>query len=76
MRETCLTELFPLILIQSPLNRVCLLEFFKGQDQKLGIVFVIERREWNGRKLPTLEPMDGSRIDGYGLFGSDVYKLA
>mmetsp|Transcript_13888 Transcript_13888/g.19297 ORF Transcript_13888/g.19297 Transcript_13888/m.19297 type:complete len:202 (-) Transcript_13888:339-944(-) len=41
------TELFSLRGVESALDAVCFLESFQGQDKQLGVVLVVERREWN-----------------------------
>lgn len=51
---------------------VCLLEPLQGQDEKLGVVFVGQWGERNGREPPTLKPVNSSGVNGYCLFSCDV----
>lgn len=51
---------------------VCLLEPLQGQDEQLGVVFVGQRREWDGREPPTLQPVDSGGVDGNGFLSGDV----
>lgn len=51
---------------------VCLLEPLQGQNEKLGVVFVGQRGEGDGREPPTLEPVNSGGVNGYCLFSCDV----
>lgn len=51
---------------------VRLLQPLQGQDQQLGVVFVGQRREGDGREAPALQPVDGGGVDGDGFLSGDV----
>jgi len=66
------SQLFSLALAQSRLDRIRFLESFEGQDEKLGVVLVRQRREGDRGEPPRLEPVNGRRVDGHGLFRRNV----
>ena len=51
------SQFFALVLIESTINPVVLLQSLKSQYEQLRVVLVAERRKRNGRELPRLEPM-------------------
>jgi hypothetical protein len=62
-------ELLSLRGVESPLDRVGLLELLEGKDEQLGVVLVRERGEGDRSKLSALEPVNDRSIDGDGLLG-------
>lgn len=54
---------------------VCLLEPLQGQDEQLGVMFVGQWREGDGREPPTLQPVNSGGVNGYRLFSCDVGSI-
>ena len=68
-------ELFTLRLIQTALDTVRLLELFERQDQQLGIVLEVERREGNRLETPAFKPVYGRRVNRHSRLGGDVWAV-
>lgn len=68
-------QFFSLRLIQSTVNRVCLLELFEGEDEQFRIVLVRERWEGDWGELSRLQPVHSTGIDGNSLLGRDVWTI-
>mmetsp|Transcript_889 Transcript_889/g.2132 ORF Transcript_889/g.2132 Transcript_889/m.2132 type:complete len:706 (-) Transcript_889:1206-3323(-) len=68
-------QLLTLLLVQACLHRVLLLQPLQSQDEQLGVVLVVERREGDGRELPRLEPMHGRGVDGHSLLAAHVWAV-
>ena len=48
------------------------LEPLQCQDEQLGVVLVVERREGDGREAPALQPVHNSGVDSNSLFWGDI----
>lgn len=68
-------ELLSLTLVQPGLDAVRLLQPLEGQDEQLSVVFVRERREWNGSETSGLQPVHGSGVDRDGFLGRYVRSI-
>src|SRR5271170_3604201 len=66
------SQLFSLTLIQPSLDTIRLLQLLQSQRQQLGIVFIIERREWDGLKSTCFKPMYRHSINRNALFTRHV----
>jgi len=65
-------EFFSLRLIQSGLHTVCFFKSLQTQHKKLGVVFVIQRREWYVLEFAGLQPMEDLCVDSSRFFSSQV----
>ena len=69
------TQLFTSSTVETNLKSQSLLEPLEGKDEELGVVFVGERREWDGSKLPAFKPVHSGGVDCNCLLGTDVRTI-
>lgn len=65
-------QLLSLLLVETHRHRVQLLEALQSQHHQLGVMFVAQRRERDGRELARLEPVYGGGVDGNRLLRGDI----
>ena len=58
------TKFLPLVLVEPALHTVGFLEPLQAQDEKLGVMFVGERRKRDRGEASALQPVHGSGVDG------------
>ena len=69
------SQLLPLILIQTTLHTVRLLQSLQSQHQQFGVMFVVHGRERNVNEFATLEPMHYSGVNSDCLLSGNVRSV-
>ena len=68
-------QLLSLLLVQARLDRVLLLKSLQGQDEQLGVVLVVQRREGNRSELSGFQPVHGGGVDCHCLLSTDIWAI-